>query len=146
MKNLHIIRYLLTNILILMIFMTSMTLSVICWIFFNKVCAWQKSIHKMYIFNHKLPSRHGCISDASLRHLMQCLRDISKRADWQTLETSPVRCIKDVSSETSLRSRRSSQRRLWVTFQTVIRYLQPEAFFGYILIYLHVFKYFANLI
>ena len=48
------------------------------------------------------PSRHGCISDASLRRLMQRLRDISKRADLQISETSPVRCIKDVSSETSL--------------------------------------------
>ena len=40
------------------------------------------------------------------------LRDISKRTDLQISETSPVRCIKDVSSETSLRSLRSSQRRL----------------------------------
>ena len=129
-----------------MIFMMSMTLSVICWIFFQQSCAWQKSIHKMYIFDHKLPSRHGCISDASLRHLVQCLRDISKRADLQILETSPARCIKDVSLETSLRSLRPSQRRLWVTSETVIRHFQTEAFFGYVLIYLRVFKYFENLI
>ena len=59
-----------------------------------------------------LPIRHGCISDASLRLLMQRLKDISKKADLQILEMSPVRCFKDVSSETSLRSFRSSQRRL----------------------------------
>ena len=58
------------------------------------------------------PSRHGCISDASLRRLIQRLRDISKRADLQISEMSTVRCIKDASSETSLRSLRSSQRRL----------------------------------
>ena len=34
-------------------------------------------------------SRHGCISDGSLRRLMQRLRDISKRADLQISETSP---------------------------------------------------------
>ena len=92
------------------------------------------------------PSRHGCISDASLRRLMQRLRDISKRADLQISETSPVRCIKDVSSETSLRSLRSSQRRLWVASETAISFFQTEAFFSYLLIYLRVFKYFANLI
>ena len=94
----------------------------------------------------KESSRHGCISDASLRHLMQRLRDISKRVDLQISETSPVRCIIDASSETSLRSLRSSQRCLWVSSEIVIRYFQTEAFFGYILIYLRVFKYFANLI
>ena len=56
------------------------------------------------------PSRHGCISDASLRRLMQRLRDISKRADLQISETSTGRLIKDVSSETPLRSLRFSQR------------------------------------
>ena len=54
------------------------------------------------------PTRHGCISNASLRRL----RDISKRDDLQISETSPGRLIKDVSSETSLRSLRFSQRRL----------------------------------
>ena len=58
------------------------------------------------------PSWHGCISDASLRRLMQRLRDISKRADLQISETSPMRCIKDIASETSLRSPRSSERRI----------------------------------
>ena len=58
------------------------------------------------------PSRHGCISDASLRLLIQGLREISKRTDLQTSETSPRRLIKDVSSETSLRSLRLSQRHL----------------------------------
>ena len=60
------------------------------------------------------PSRHGCISDASLRRLIQRLRDISKRADLQISDTSPWRLIKDVSSEMSLRSLRFSQRRLRV--------------------------------
>ena len=59
-----------------------------------------------------LPSRHGYISDASLRCLIQRLRDVSKRPDLQIPETSPGRFIKDVSSETSLRSLRLSQRRL----------------------------------
>ena len=58
-----------------------------------------------------IPRRHGRISDAFLRRLMQRLRDISKRADLQISETSPLRFIKDASSETSLRSLRSSQRR-----------------------------------
>ena len=42
-----------------------------------------------FFFN---PSRHGCISDASLRRLMQHLRDISKRADLQISEVS-LSCI-----------------------------------------------------
>ena len=67
------------------------------------------SIFKLFQY---YPSRHGCISDTSLRRLMQRLRDISKRADLQISETSAVRCIKDVSSETSRRSLRSSQGRL----------------------------------
>ena len=49
--------------------------------------------------------------DASLRRLMQRLRDISIKAGLQILETSPVRCIKDVSLETYLRCLRSSQKR-----------------------------------
>ena len=85
-------------------------------------------------------SRNRCISDASLRRLMQRLRDISKRADLKISETSPVRCIKDVSAETSLRSLRSSQRRLRVASETVIGYFQTGAFFGYLLIYLRVFN------
>ena len=92
------------------------------------------------------PSWHGCISHLSLTRLMQRLRDISKRADLQISETSPVRFIKDVSSEMSLRPLRSSQRRLWVASETEIRYFQTETFFGYLLINLRVFKYFANLI
>ena len=50
--------------------------------------------------------------NASLRSLMQCLRDISLRADLQISWTSPVKPIKDASSEMSLRSLRSSQRHL----------------------------------
>ena len=94
--------------------------------------------------SHFYGSRHGCISDASMRRLMQHLRDISKRVDLQISETSLVRCIKGVSSEMSLRSLRSSQRRLWVASESVIPYFQTEVFFGYFLIYLRVFKYFAN--
>ena len=92
------------------------------------------------------PSWHGCISHLSLTRLMQRLRDISKRADLQISETSPVRCFNDVSTETSLRSLRSSQRRLWDASENVICYFQTEAFLGYLLIYLRVFKLFANLI
>ena len=77
---------------------------------------------------------------------MQRLREILKRADFQISETSHVRCIEDASSETSLRFLRSSQRRLSVASETVSLYFETEAFFGYLLIYLHVFKYFANLI
>ena len=66
--------------------------------------------------------------DASLRCLMQSLRDISKRADLQISETSPVRCITDASSETSLRSLRSSQKRLRVASETVILCFKTEAF------------------
>ena len=58
------------------------------------------------------PSRPGCISDASLRRLIQRLRDVSKRADLQISEMSRWRWIRDISSETSLRSLRFSQRRL----------------------------------
>ena len=60
------------------------------------------------------PSWHGCISHLSLTRLMQRLRDISERADLQMSETFSGRLIKDVSSETSLRSLRFSQRCLWV--------------------------------
>ena len=55
---------------------------------------------KLYRACSDIPSRHGRISDASLRRLMQRLRDISKRADLQISEMSPVRCIKDVSPKT----------------------------------------------
>ena len=40
-----------------------------------------------------LTSWHGYISDSSFRHLIQCLRDISKRSDLQISETSPGRFI-----------------------------------------------------
>ena len=39
------------------------------------------------------PSGLGCISDASLRRLIQRLRDILKRADLQVSETPPGRLI-----------------------------------------------------
>ena len=73
------------------------------------------------------------------------LRDISKRADLQISETPPGRLIKEVSSETSLRSLRFSQRRLSVASETVILGLQTKAFFGYLFIYLQVFIIFAKL-
>ena len=76
-----------------------------------------------------VPSRHGCISDASLRHLIQRLKDISKKADLQISETSPGKLIKGVSSETSLRSLRFSQRRLRVASETVILGLQTKGSF-----------------
>ena len=91
-----------------------------------------------------------CLDYRSLLDLPQAawkrLRCISKRADSQILETSPVRCINDVSTETSLRSLRDSQRRLWNASENVICYFQTEAFLGYLLIYLRIFKYFVNLI
>ena len=80
-----------------------------------------------------------------LRHFIQRLRDISKRVDLQISETSRARLIKDVSSETSLRSLRISQRNLWVASQTVILGLQTKGFFGYLFIYRRVFEYFAKL-
>ena len=67
-----------------------------------------------------LPNQHGCTSDVSLRRFMQRLRNISKRADLQISETSSGRLIKDVSTETSLRSLRFSQRCLWVASEAVI--------------------------
>ena len=80
-----------------------------------------------------------------LRHFIQRLRDISKRVDLQISETSRARLIKDVSSETSLRSLRISQRNLWVASQTVILGLQTKGFCGYLFIYRRVFEYFAKL-
>ena len=80
-----------------------------------------------------------------LRHFIQRLRDISKRVDLQISETSRARLIKDVSSETSLRSLRISQRNLWVASQTVILGFQTKGFFGYLFIYGRVFEYFAKL-
>ena len=80
-----------------------------------------------------------------LRHFIQRLRDISERVDLQISETSRARLIKDVSSETSLRSLRISQRNLWVASQTVILGLQTKGFCGYLFIYRRVFEYFAKL-
>ena len=65
-----------------------------------------------FSFIFPFPNGQGCTPDVSLRRLMQRFRDISKRADLQTFETSPGILIKDVSSETSLKSPRFSQRRL----------------------------------
>ena len=90
------------------------------------------------------PSRLGCISYAFLRRLIQRLRDISKRDDLQISETPLKRLIKDVSSKTSLRSLRFSQRGLWVASETEILGLQTKAFFGYLIIYLRVFSYLAK--
>ena len=39
--------------------------------------------HQEYLFHRTLSSRHGCISDASLRSLIQRLREVSKRAELQ---------------------------------------------------------------
>ena len=70
------------------------------------------------------------VSQMHLRRLMKRLRDISKRADLQISETSPARSIKDASSETSMRSLGSSQRRLWVASEAVIPCFQTEAFWS----------------
>ena len=77
---------------------------------------------------------------------MQCLIDISNWSDLQIFETSSVRLINDSSSQMSLRSFRFSQRRLWVTSETVILDFYTEACFGYMLIYLRAFKEFAKLV
>ena len=95
-------------------------------------------------------SRHGCISDASLRRLMQRLRDISKRADLQISERSAKSLIKDVSLEMSLKSLRFSQRRLLVTSETVNLGLQTKVLFiqgmtAYLFISLWVVIFFAKL-
>ena len=52
----------------------------------------------------------------------------------------------EIDSDTSLRSLRFSQRRLWIVSETVILCFQTEAFFGYLLIYWCVSKYFSKLI
>ena len=92
-----------------------------------------------------LPSWHGCISDASLRCLMQRLRDISKGAHLKISETSPGRLIKYTSSEMYLGSLRLSHRVFECKQMTVILGLQTKAFFGYLFLCLRVFKYFAKL-
>ena len=62
--------------------------------------------------NYIYLSRHGCISDASLRRLTQRLRDVSDRAGLLISGTSLMRLIKDVSSEMFLRCLTSSRRYL----------------------------------
>ena len=104
----------------------------------NKWCKIQnsgkKSFHKWWLarnrYSENIPSHHGCISDPSLRCLMQCLRDISKTAYLQISETSSLRFSKGVSSHTSMRSLRSSQSHLWVAFETRILWIQTATFFG----------------
>ena len=90
------------------------------------------------------PRQPGCTSDASQRRLKQRLRDISRKADLEISETSPGRLIRDVSSETSLRSLRLSQRP--VASEAVILCLQTKSFFGCLFMYLRVFKNFIKLI
>ena len=75
-----------------------------------KIVCNRDQVNFIHFCQGKLRSWHGCISDASLRLLMQCLRDISKRGDFQISETSHGSLIKSVSSETYLRSLRFSQR------------------------------------
>ena len=84
-------------------------------------------------------------SDAPLRRLIQCLREISKRAGLQISETSLERLIIDNSSVMSQRSLRFSQGRLSVASETLILGLQIKAFFGYLFIYLQVFTFSAKL-
>ena len=128
-------------------------------IFFNKqiLCRWYMAFESpVDLISPKIktipkivyvrPSRHGCISDTSQRRLIHRLRDMSKRSDLQISETSPERLIRDVSLETSLRSLRFSQRRLWVASETVIFGLKTKESSGYLLINLWVFKYFDQLI
>ena len=119
-------------------------LQTICWIFlllpidyslYEKKVArsfWLFVYFRSYNSKSKLsflPSQHGCISDVSLRRLIQRLRDIAKRADWQISETSPGRLIRDVLSERSLRSLRFSQRRLWAASETVTLGLETKGSF-----------------
>ena len=51
----------------------------------------------MSMITEAVPSQHGCISNASLGRLIQRLRDISKKADFQISEMPPGILIKDVS-------------------------------------------------
>ena len=95
----------------------------------SKRCWISRNLTKFFDFKPYNPSGNGYISDASPRRLIQRLRDISNRADLQISETSPWRLIKDVSSETSLRSLRFSQRRLWVASARLILGLQTKALF-----------------
>ena len=61
----------------------------------NKISATCYSLAETcLIANQNVPSGHGCILDASLRRVIQGLRDISKRANLQISETSPWRLIK----------------------------------------------------
>ena len=89
--------------------------------------------------------------NASQMHLavipyIQCLKDISKRADLQICETSLWRLIKDTSWAMYLRFPRLFQRRLWVASEAVILGLESKIFFGYLFIYLQAIKYFTKLI
>ena len=106
------------------------------------MCSYLKSAHFSYLKNAffcslistfsgilTCPSRHGCISNASLRRLMQRLRDISKRADLQISDTSAKSLIKDISSEMFLKSLSFSQRHLLVASETVNLGLQTKALF-----------------
>ena len=84
---------------------------------------------------------HWCTSYASLKRLIQRLRDM---ADLQIPETSPGRLIKGITSEASLRSRRFSQKRLWVATETVTLGLQIKGLDDYLFIYLRVFECFVK--
>ena len=110
-------------------------------ILYIEYCLWLQFIYNIYrhsqeplsakiwdggLSHNSKPSRHGCISDAFLRRLIQRLRDISKRADFQTPKMPRGRRIKDVSSETSKRSLRFSQRCLWVASETAVLSLQAK--------------------
>ena len=79
----------------------------------------------------------------------QIIRIITQPA-WMHLrcisETSLGRLIRDISSETSLRSLKLSQRRLWAASEAVILGLQTKAFYGNLFVYLRVFKHFVKLI
>ena len=83
-----------------------------------------------------------CISitshTASQRHLKEGSVE-------QISETSPERLIRDVSLEASLRSLSPSQRHLWVASETVVFGFETKTFFGYLFIYLWVFKHFVKL-
>ena len=96
-------------------------------------------------FIFPFPNGQGYIPDASLRRLIQRFRNISKRYDLKVSETSPGISSKGVFSETSLKSFRFSQRRLWVSSVTVILGLETNVFFGYLFIYQRIIIFFAKL-
>ena len=91
------------------------------------------------------PSWHGCISDTSLRRVIQRFRDISKRVDLKISETSARRLIKDVSSEATMIFSETSLSCIWDCSSGPSNYGIVHLRHGYLFIYLRVFIFFSKL-